>query len=167
MSDEVKARFEQQKVKLKDQGLIETARLEFSIVPAVAQIELNGMLIDEKKLELLEATLTSRIAHLEEQLRKHADINFRSPLQVKETLQKLGFPVESTGIEALKKIDHPFAKTLVEHRKTSKLLSSFVKALPKHINTRTGRVHPEFHQLGADTGRFTCLSFAYPLKPET
>ena len=148
--------FEQQKEKLADQGLVETALLEFSIVPAVAQIELNGMLIDEKKLELLEATLTSRIAYLEEQLKKHADINFRSPVQVKEKLQKLGFKVESTGVETLKKIDHPFAKTLVEHRKATKLLSSFVKALPKHINPKTGRIHPEFHQLGTDTGRFAC-----------
>ena len=148
--------FEQQKVLLVDQGLIETARLEFSIVPAVAQIELNGMLIDVKKLQLLKTTLTSRIAHLEEQLRKHANINFRSPRQVKETLQKLGFKVKSTGVETLKKIDHPFTRTLAEHRKASKLLSSFVEALPKHINPKTGRIHPKFHQLGADTGRFTC-----------
>jgi DNA polymerase-1 len=83
-------------------------------------------------------------------------INYRSPDQVRRTFQALGFRLRSTGIKELKKIDHPFAKTLVKHRKASKLLSSFVEALPKHINQKTGRIHPEFHQLGTDTGRFTC-----------
>ena len=62
--------FRAQKAKLKDQGLVQTALLEFSIVPATAQIELNGMLVNLEKLEILKAMLTSRIAYLEEDLRK-------------------------------------------------------------------------------------------------
>jgi DNA polymerase I-like protein with 3'-5' exonuclease and polymerase domains len=162
--------FRAQKKKLKEQGLVSTALLEFSIVAATAKIELNGTLIDLDKLGILKTTLTSRIAYLEEELQKQIKdlplsnqkelfdngINFRSPAQVKTVLQTLGFKVESTGIKALKKIDHPFAKTLLKHRKASKLLSSFVEALPKHVNQKTGRIHPEFHQLGTDTGRYTC-----------
>jgi DNA polymerase-1 len=162
--------FRAQKKKLKGQGLVKTALLEFSIIAATAKIELNGTLVDLDKLEVLKTTLTSRIAYLEEELRNQVKdlelsdqkelfdngINFRSPDQVKRVLQALGFEVESTGIKALKKIDHPFAKTLVKHRKASKLLSSFVEALPPHINQHTGRIHPEFHQLGTDTGRYTC-----------
>jgi DNA polymerase I-like protein with 3'-5' exonuclease and polymerase domains len=127
-------------------------------------------LVNLDKLGILKSTLTSRIAYLEEELQKQIKdlplsnqkelfdngINFRSPAQVKTVLQALGFKVESTGIKALKKIDHPFAKTLLKHRKASKLLSSFVEALPKHVNQKTGRIHPEFHQLGTDTGRYTC-----------
>lgn len=45
---------------------------------------------------------------------------------------------------------------MVEYREASKLLSSFAKKLPAHINARTGRVHPEFLQCGTDTGRFSC-----------
>ena len=58
--------------------------------------------------------------------------------------------------EILQKINHPFAQTLVKHRKNSKLISSFINKLPNHINSVTGRIHPEFYQLGAKAGRFTC-----------
>jgi DNA polymerase-1 len=83
-------------------------------------------------------------------------INFNSPVQVKKILSKFGFKVKSTAIDYLKKIDHPFAKTLIEYRKLSKLTSSFIQKLPNHINPVTNRIHPNFHQLGTDTGRFTC-----------
>jgi DNA polymerase I-like protein with 3'-5' exonuclease and polymerase domains len=163
--------FQAQKKKLKELGLVGAALLEFSIVPAVAQIELNGMLVDLKKLEILKQTLTTRVAYLDEKLRNIVkdirlsdqgelfdlgSINYRSPDQVRRTFHALGLRLRSTGIGTLKKIDHPFAKTLVKYRKASKLLSSFVEALPKHINPKTERIHPGFHQLGTDTGRFTC-----------
>jgi len=83
-------------------------------------------------------------------------INYRSPAQVREILKTFGFQVESTSLDSLKKIDHPFAKALIEHRRVSKLISSFAEKLPKHINPITGRIHPEFLQHGTDTGRFTC-----------
>jgi DNA polymerase I-like protein with 3'-5' exonuclease and polymerase domains len=154
----LEAIFEAQKEKLLKEGLQETALLEFAIVPAVAQIERNGVLVALDKLEVLNTKLTGRVAYLEEELRKliNKDINFNSPAQVKVVLHELGFGVVSTDKKALKKIAHPFAETLLEHREVSKLISSFVKALPKHINSVTGRVHSNFHQLGADTGRFTC-----------
>jgi DNA polymerase-1 len=87
---------------------------------------------------------------------KENSINFNSPVQVKSILHKLGYPVESTSTKILKKIDDPFAQTLVKHRKNSKLISSFINKLPNHINSVTGRIHPEFHQLGPEAGRFTC-----------
>jgi DNA polymerase I-like protein with 3'-5' exonuclease and polymerase domains len=162
--------FQAQKAKLREQGLVQTALLEFSIVPATARIERVGMLVDLDRLETLKNRLTSRITYLEEELGKQVKdlelsdqkelfgngINFRSPDQVKRVLRVLGFKVESTGVKELRKIDHSFAKTLLQHRKASKLLSSFVEALSKHINPHTGRIHPAFHQLGTDTGRYTC-----------
>lgn len=151
-------------------GLVHVAMLEFSIVAAVSEIELCGMMIDPSKLALIEKRCSDRLMELEELLRqltaevrlpgqtkiKGSTINFRSPVQVKAVLSQLGFKVESTETKELSKLPHPFAQALVEHRKVSKLMSSFVRKLPKHLHPTTGRIHPDFMQLGTQTGRFTC-----------
>ena len=164
--------FQQQRELLMKSGLVDTAMLEFSIIPAVVDIELSGMLIDVDKLSAMKKSSTDQLNELENQLNQHTEsidtgdsqlklfkgnsINFNSPAQVKSILHKLGYPVESTSTEILQKIDLPFAQTLVKHRKNSKLISSFINKLPNHINPVTGRIHPEFHQLGPEAGRFTC-----------
>ena len=84
------------------------------------------------------------------------EINFNSPKQVKRVLAEMGHEVESTGIDTLEKLDSDFTRAMIRYRKTSKLLSSFVEPLPGHINQETGRIHAQFPQMGADTGRFTC-----------
>jgi DNA polymerase I len=165
--------FEKQKLELLQAGLIPTARLEFSIIPAVVEIELHGIEIDTQKLEVLKDVLTKERDKLHETLTRlcsgiadedsqgdlfgrKKEINFNSPVQVKKILSKMGHKVDSTGIETLEKLDSDFARNMVKYRKASKLLSSFVEPLPKHINPKTGRIHPEFPQMGTDTGRFTC-----------
>ena len=150
--------------------MVDVALLEFSIVPAIADIELKGVLLDLEKLKDLKKVLTSRVRELERELKAfiagtpeqaedslfdEPDINLRSPVQVKQILSRLGFEVESTGTETLERINHPFPKLMVEHRRASKLLSSFVDKLPKHVKG-TGRIHPEFFQLGTEAGRFSC-----------
>lgn len=153
--------------------LQEIALLEFAITPAIANIELAGVRIDTEKLEVIKARLLKEELQINEKLHdiitaagimdKHpslfkggADMNYRSPVQVKQVLNAFGFNVEGTGIKILAKINHPFTKTLVEYRKITKLLTSFVGKMPKHINKKTGRVHPQFFQLGTEAGRFTC-----------
>ena len=165
--------FEKQKLELLQSGLIPTARLEFSIIPAVVEIELHGIEIDTKKLEVIKDALTKERNELQQELKnlssgiadedsqgdlfgREKQINFNSPAQVKKILSKMGHEVDSTGIETLEKLDSDFARNMVKYRKASKLLSSFVEPLPKHINPKTGRIHPEFPQMGTDTGRFTC-----------
>ncbi len=160
--------FRRQADKLAQAGLADAALLEFAIAPAVADMELAGMLLDLGKLRILKKTLEARLAQLETELHELAGekeptlfgdmskVNFNSPAQVKEIFANLGISLESTGIGVLSKIDHPLARTLVEHRKVSKLLSSFVKPLPDHINKHTGRIHPDFYQTGTEAGRFTC-----------
>ena len=165
--------FEKQKLELLQAGLIPTARLEFSIIPAVVEIELHGIEIDTQKLEVLKDALTKERDELQKELTRlcsgiadegsqgdlfgrKKEINFNSPVQVKKILSKMGHKVDSTGMETLEKLDSDFARAMVKYRKTSKLLSSFVEPLPKHINQKTGRIHPEFPQMGTDTGRFTC-----------
>ena len=51
---------------------------------------------------------------------EEVNVNFRSPVQVKDILATLGHKVESTATETLEKINHPFAKLMVEHRKVIK-----------------------------------------------
>jgi DNA polymerase-1 len=160
--------FRRQAEKLAQEGLAAAALLEFAIAPAVADMELAGMLLDLGKLRILKKTLEARLAELQARLHELvgekeptlfgdiSKVNFNSPAQVKEIFAKLGISLESTGIEVLSKIDHPLARTLVEHRKASKLLSSFIKPLPDHISKHTGRIHPDFYQTGTEAGRFTC-----------
>ena len=126
--------FQQQREFLMKLGLVDTAMLEFSIVPAVVDIELSGVLIDVDKLSAMKKSCTDQLNELENQLNQHTekidtgDSQFKllkktqsisdSPKQVKAILHKLGYLVESTSIEILKKINHPFAQTLVKHQKT-------------------------------------------------
>lgn len=160
--------FRQQSEKLLKHGLANVALLEFAIVPAVTDMELAGILLDTGKLKVMENQLKAELTELERQLHELAGrkehtlfgdlpkVNFRSPVQVKEIFANLGITLVNTGVEVLAKIDHPLAKTLVKHRKVSKLLSSFIKPLPNHINRHTGRIHPDFYQTGTEAGRFTC-----------
>jgi DNA polymerase-1 len=152
-------------------GLTDIALLEFGIIPAVVNIELAGVHLDIGKLEKMKAGLLKDESRIEKELNdiikaaghiKQSEmfdgsaINFKSPVQVQQLLSDFGFDVSGTGIEIIEKINHPFAAALVEYRKVSKLLSSFGDKLPKHIHEKTGRIHPEFFQLGTEAGRFTC-----------
>ena len=167
----LEAIFRIQSAAIAEAGLTETALLEFGITPAIVNIELAGVRLDTKKLEAMKVLLLCEEKRLEQQLSEivaasrplkqqelfaRTTINFRSPVQVNQLLNDFGFDVAGTGTEILEKIDHPFTKALLEYRKVSKLLSSFCDKLPKHIHPKTGRIHPEFFQLGTEAGRFTC-----------
>jgi len=59
------------------------------------------------------------------------------------------------GEDALKKIDLPLTKAILEYRSVNKLLSTYIDAIPKKIEPYDGRLHAQFNQNGADTGRFS------------
>jgi DNA polymerase-1 len=161
-----------QSASLKTENLVDVASLEFSIIPAVAGIELAGMRLNPAKLDALKARLQDELMHAEAELnlvvyllpvREQSTlvgigVNYSSPQQMKEILNKIGIPVNDTSNETLEMVDHPFAKHLLNYRKVSKLLASFVNKLPEHVNPKTGRIHADFFQLGAESGRFTCSS---------
>jgi len=162
--------YEKQLEALSKAGLLGVAQLEFSIIPAVADIERAGMKIDLHKHNELKGKYTDLLKKLEAELDElicmlpmtgqlnmfGPRINYNSHLQVKKVLSSLGYKVESTNIETLEKIPHPFAQKLVQHRSTSKLISSFIEKLPHHVHPCTGRIHANFFQLGTEAGRFTC-----------
>ncbi len=60
-----------------------------------------------------------------------------------------------TGVEILEKINNPLCKAILDYRATDKLLSTYIDKLPECINPKTGRIHCNFNQYGAKTGRMS------------
>lgn len=82
-------------------------------------------------------------------------INVNSPSQMKRIFQYVGIKVDSTNQKVVNKVNDELAKKLIEYRESAKLVSSFTDSLVKFVNPITGRIHTEFDQLGARTGRFS------------
>lgn len=61
----------------------------------------------------------------------------------------------SVGEEQLKQLNHPLVSSILEYRGMSKLLSTYIDAIPEHISAKTGKLHANFNQYGAKTGRFS------------
>src|SRR4030042_4377788 len=95
------------------------------------------------------------------------EFNISSPVQLKEILfEKLGVSIKnikkgktglSTAASELEKLRgaHPIIELIFEHRELAKLISTYVNALPKLINKKTGRVHTSFNQTITATGRLS------------
>ncbi len=84
--------------------------------------------------------------------------NLGSPKQLAEAFRRLGIPAEKTGAEVLKGLedDYPAIKLLSDWRKAEKFVTSFGEALLQFVDHNTGRIHPEYVQIGASTGRMAC-----------
>lgn len=153
-----------------EENLTRTASLEFAVIPIIAGIELNGMLLDREKLDWLRTVLIVELYDVEQEMEGLIkDLNpeygknlempcFNSPKQMIQLLNDFGFEVTSSAAGVLSRIDHPFAQNLMEYRKLSKLLSSFARPLPEFINKKTGRIHQSIFQLGTVTGRTSSSS---------
>lgn len=61
----------------------------------------------------------------------------------------------SVGEEQLKYLNHPLVSSILEYRAMNKLLSTYINAIPEHISNKTGKLHANFNQYGAKTGRFS------------
>lgn len=163
------------KQKLKASKLWEIAKLEFACLPAVASMELNGMLLDREQWKVLGNKLCHTrdllLTQINSQLHRpnpHQQlsllpeftetINPRSPKQVLAALQSTGIPVNSTTTQTLICFadKHPVIQPLLDYRSVSTRISTFVEGLPHHIHPITGRIHPNWFQIGARSGRFSC-----------
>ena len=159
--------------KLERSHLLKIAQLEFHCMPAVAQMELNGMLLDLSRWQTLGAKLESdrdAALHQVRQLRIAGNaqmsllpemtdaINPNSPQQVLAALQADGIPVNSTNQKELVPLakQYPVIRALLDYRHLSKITATFADRLPKHVHPVTGRIHPTYYQLGARSGRFSC-----------
>lgn len=165
--------FEKQYKQLTEENLINTAKLEFAVVPAVAEMELKGSLIDTKKWrshianlgkkrDLIKKEIQGDIRHLSTYAQvdlfgnESDTVNLDSPLQLLQVFKKLGEEMPNTAEATLKKTTHPLAKKILEYRAYEKMITSFGETILEKINPVDGRLHPDFLQLGADTGRFAC-----------
>ncbi len=141
-------------------------KIELPTSVVLQKIERNGVLIDAALLDTQSNELGARIMELEQQAYELAGgpFNLGSPKQIGEIFfGKLQLPVikktptgaPSTDEEVLQKLaeDFPLPKVLLEYRGMSKLKSTYTDKLPKMVNRDTGRVHTNYAQAVAVTGR--------------
>jgi DNA polymerase I-like protein with 3'-5' exonuclease and polymerase domains len=149
--------FKQQQAKIKSLGLEDIVNIEMKAIPAIVWLELSGILVDLNKLEELKKKVQERkdVAQIKlyEML---GDINLNSTQQLKKALNDMGIPVENTKAEELARYQHPVLDQLKEYKNTEKLLNTFIGKITEFINPVTGRVHADYNQIGAITGRIAC-----------
>jgi DNA polymerase I len=140
--------------------------IEIPVREVLFRMERNGVLIDAQQLDAMSAAFGQQMLELEGKAHAEAGqpFNLGSPRQIAEIFfEKKGMPVvkktpsgaPSTDEEVLEKLaqDHPLAKILLDYREISKLKSTYTDKLPKMVNPRTGRVHTNYGQAIAVTGR--------------
>lgn len=142
------------------------SNIEVPVSVVLQKIERNGVLIDADMLNRQSTEIALRLHELEQQAYVLAEqsFNLNSPKQLGEIFfQKLGLPVvkktpsgaPSTDEEVLQKLaeDYPLPKLVLEYRGLAKLKSTYTDKLPKMIHPETGRVHTNYAQAVAVTGR--------------
>jgi DNA polymerase I len=144
------------------------AEIEMPTSEILGRIERTGVLIDSAKLAAQSHQLAERMMALEREAHELAGqpFNLGSPKQIGEILfGKLGLPVKkktasgapSTDEEVLAELaaDYPLPAKLLEHRSLSKLKGTYTDKLPLMVNPATGRVHTNYAQSVAITGRLS------------
>jgi len=148
------------------------AKLEFECVMPIAEMELNGFYLDESlwrgqldkvrvqqtiAADELQGMLSAGVAQAS--LFGRAEINLDSQQQVSDALLNLGVPVPDTTrawqLQPLAE-KYPVVGKLLEYRGVAKAISSFGENILEFIEPATGRVHADFRQIGAPSGRFSC-----------
>lgn len=154
--------------KVTAEGLDEIYALETAIIPIVVEMHLTGVRVDLDAAHALDASLTTRIDALTAAWHGLAgDVDAFSTQQVSALFRTKGLAVEVTAkgnpsvtADALARIKHPLASTLLELRKLTKHRDLFVRTYVLENADETGVVHGEFHALrsddfGAVSGRFS------------
>lgn len=156
--------------KLQELGLEELFYgIEMPLVPVLAEMEMNGVLIDTEALKETSEIFTNRMFELERRIYEEAGENFNisSPKQVGDILfdklkivekakkTKKGQYVTSEEVLIQLKGKSPIVENILAYRGLKKLLGTYVDALPKLINKRTGHIHTSFNQTVTATGRLS------------
>ncbi len=142
--------------------------IEMPVMQVLQKIERNGVLLDSALLAAQSHELGKTLLELETRAHQQAGqtFNLNSPKQIQEILfEKQGLPVvkktpsgtPSTDEDVLEKLalDYPLPKTLLEYRGLAKLKSTYTDKLPRMVNQATGRVHTNYAQAVAVTGRLS------------
>ena len=143
--------------------------IEMPLMPVLAEMEMNGVTIDTQSLADTSDVLTKRIEEVEKEIYElaGAPFNIASPRQVGEVLfdklqivekakkTKTGQYVTNEEVLQSLKGKHKIVEAILEHRGLKKLLCTYIDALPKLINARTGHIHTSFNQATTATGRLS------------
>ena len=143
--------------------------IEMPLMPVLAEIEMTGVRIDTASLKETSTILTKRMLEIEERIYELAGehFNIASPKQVGDILfgkmkiiekpkkTKTGQYVTSEEVLQTLKGKHQIVADILAHRGLKKLLGTYIDALPKLINERTGHIHTSFNQTVTATGRLS------------
>ena len=144
-------------------------KIEMPLLKVLSTMELNGIKLDSEFLKELSNKFHKELKELEKSIFKlsNQDFNLASPKQLGEVLfgqmkiienpKKTKSGQYSTSEEVLSKLaeEHVIVEKVLEWRSLQKLLNTYVDALPKQVNTTTERIHAEFNQAVASTGRLS------------
>lgn len=142
-------------------------QMEMPLMPVLLDMEMQGVRIDEKYFKDLSTKFQKEIEKLEKRIHIHADKNFN--IASTKELQKVlfedlklpaekktqsGYSTDHSVLESLLGM-HPIIEDLLEHRKYTKLKSTYIDTLPALINPRTKKIHTNYNQTIAATGRLS------------
>ncbi len=141
--------------------------VELPLIPVLANMELAGITVDVDQLAVMGERFERELKTLEADCYQAAgkEFNIGSPKQLQKILfeelklkviknTKTGPSTDQSVLEALSEA-HPLPSKILEYRQVEKLKSTYVDALPKMVSPTTGRVHTQFNQATAATGRLS------------
>jgi DNA polymerase-1 len=141
--------------------------IEVPLIEVLADMEMAGVKIDLSLMGSFSQRMAQELSSIEQRIYFFAgeEFNINSPKQLQEILfEKLGLkPLKktktgySTNIDVLEQLalEHELPKEIIEYRALSKLKSTYVDALPRLVNLKTGRLHTSFNQTVTATGRLS------------
>ena len=143
--------------------------VEMPLVPVLADMEMEGVRLDVDVLGAMAEGLQEDLRKLTESIQAHAGVPFSidSPRQLGEVLfdhlaitdkaKKTKTGQYATGEDVLQKLvdTHPIVAEVLEYRQLNKLLSTYVRPLPELVDPETGRIHTQYMQAVAATGRLS------------
>ena len=144
-------------------------QIEMPLMPVLAEMEMNGVCLDTQSLAETSKQFTARMNEIKQRIYELAgqQFNIASPKQVGEILfdklkivekakkTKTGQYVTSEEVLQQLKNKHEIVADILEHRGLKKLIGTYIDALPKLINPRTGHIHTSFNQTITATGRLS------------
>ncbi len=153
---------------IKQQGMEAIfSTLEMPVVTILSDMEYRGIYVDKDILKEEGEQLRNELSSLEQEIYRLCgkEFNLNSTQQLQEVLfeerglpkgkkTKTGYSTDTTVLEALAPLD-PVPRYMLRFRVVSKLLSTYVEALPNLVNPKTGRLHTTFVQTGTATGRLS------------
>ncbi len=146
--------------------------IEMPLLSVLLEMELNGVKIDSNSLNNSAQALSNEIDQLEKDIQELAgeEFNVSSPkqlgpilfekLKIQENAKKTKTKQYSTNEETLQRLTdkHPIVNKILEFRGLRKLLSTYIEALPKLVNEKTGMIHTSYNQAVAATGRLSSVN---------